>query len=200
MIKINLIKSKVGIQAPADVSIDFGSGGSGEGGSNAGALIKILLMVGFIAAAMLYRDSQLTQIRTQLETSNGEVFAVQAQIDQKKQEAGAKPELEAEARALNNKLEILRNLSRLRLTEVKSLDFIQSIIPERVWLQSIDYKPPQFRISGFSTAEEEVTKFLSGLEAGPYFTDVILLQSKEQKTNQGTIKTFEISFRAESAN
>lgn len=191
MIKINLVKSKVGEGGAAEVNISYDSGAA----SKAEGLLKLFLMGAFVIAAIFYRNNQIERLMAEANAIAKQVTVAQQELEQKKKEAGARTELEEEARELKNKLNILRNLSRIRLTEVKSLDFIQSIVPERVWLRSIKYQNSEFSINGFSVSDEDMTEFLKGLEASPYFADVILLQSREEKGRSGTVKTFEIGFK-----
>jgi Tfp pilus assembly protein PilN len=200
MIKINLIKTKVTRSAVVPGATE------GEGNVNfdsaddqkVAGLIKIVLMVVFIAGAMFYRSSQIDALNEEALRTSQEFTNLQAEFERKRQESAAKPELEAQARALNDKLTILRNLSRLRLIEVKSLDYLQSVIPERVWFKTVTYASHEFKLVGFATTEEEISKFVKSLESNSSFKDVILLQSREEKGVEGKVRAFEISFRVES--
>lgn len=199
MIKINLTKSKISeVSGQSQVNFDFDAGGTS--GRSQG-LIKILLICGFVVGAVLYRGSEIDRLQSEMAVVQNQLNQKQQLLDQKKQEASVQPELEAKAKELEDKLQILRNLSKLRLVEVKALDFIQSIVPEKVWLDSIVYKDAQFNVTGQALTDEDASDFMKALEASPYFDQVILLQSKEQDNRQaGTTKTFEISFVAGNVN
>ena len=65
---------------------------------------------------------------------------LQAENTAKAAEVEKVKDVEVQAKELEDKLTILKLLSRLRLRQVKTLDFMQSSIPEKVWLKTVEYE------------------------------------------------------------
>lgn len=198
MIKINLVKSRITEGTGASqANIDFDATTSS---ARTEGLIKLILMSGFVVGAVLYRGNQIDELSAKAAQLQQQLSEAQTVLNQKIEEAASKGALESEARELENKLSIIRDLSGLRLVEVKALDFIQSVVPEKLWLNSISYSNSKFSILGTSISDEEINEFINALEESPYFTEVILLQSIEKAGSEGSTKSFELSFIAGNEN
>lgn len=207
MIKINLIKSKVGdsvrldpgganlsTNMTANIRYDNSEQDRPQG------IIKIVLMLGFVLVAYFYRSHVIGQLELQTQSLSQQESILQEELRLKTEQAGSKVELEEQARELKNRLEVIKNLSKGRIKEVRALDYIQSVVPEQVWLKSISYQQTQMLLRGNSSADGDLAQFFKSLEKSPFFKDMVVLQSKEDRSQSSVVKSFEVTFKVESQN
>lgn len=101
---------------------------------------------------------------------------------------------EKEQTRLQSQIGAIEAVRRDRLREVRVLDYIQREIPEKVWLQKMDLVDNRLSISGFATADNELTTFMEGLQRSAYLKEVNLVRSNEAPfADFGLVKRFEIT-------
>ncbi|MGE0762500.1 MAG: PilN domain-containing protein [Bdellovibrionales bacterium] len=216
MIKVNLLQNRgssartqVGMTGVGGTATDFmgtssgtASGTAGYTGSMSGAnnkrLVINLIVVMLIPGALIYYErSNLEELRHHANITNAEVAELQNQIEQKKTQIAQSVELKEKAKELANKIDILKKLSRIRLREIKALDFIQASMPEKVWLREMSFKSGALLIRGYSMTDDDLTMFVRSLEKSRNFSSVVLLQAKEERSKDGAVKNFEVSCNVE---
>lgn len=213
MIKVNLLqnrgtqsKTQVGGFTGAGTATDFAGTGQGTVGyttsmgrasNNKNVVINLVTILAFPGALIYYERSNLDQLRQLALASSAEVETVQNQITLKKNQITQSAELKEKAKELANKIDILKKLSRLRLREIKALDFIQASMPEKVWLRELSFKSGALAIRGFSMTDDDLTLFVRALEKSRNFSSVVLLQAREERNKEGSVKNFEVSCNVE---
>jgi Tfp pilus assembly protein PilN len=181
MIRVNLIRNRV-----SETTSMTEVGGSDSSGEMRSALIKIAFILLFTIGLMMWESQN---IRT-LESQKAAVGAQVQELEQKATEMNASVEgikdIAKQAEELKDKLKVLKLLSRLRLREVKTLDFMQSSIPEKVWLKSINFESQKtamekghFQFIGSSVATDDLTEFVKKLEDSAYMEEVIVIKNQE---------------------
>jgi Tfp pilus assembly protein PilN len=202
MIKVNLLRNRV----QESTSADPGPGRSGD--QLREAVIKIAVILIFVVGLILYESQNLRAMNDELARSKAEAAKLTADNTARAAEAEKVKDLEVQARELEDKLKILKLLSKLRLREVKTLDFLQSSIPEKVWLKTISYESDKihveaghFQISGNAAATEELTEFVRRLEDSTYLMDVIVVKNLEQNISKSnSIRDFLFTAEVENKN
>ena len=89
---------------------------------------------------------------------------------------------EEEKKRLNSELDVIKTLSKERLKNVKSLDAMQTIIPNSAWLSSLKIKADKVEIDGFAVNDVVVSEFMQLLSSSIFFSHVILTDSVEAST------------------
>jgi Tfp pilus assembly protein PilN len=142
---------------------------------------------------MIYESQNIRALNEQLMRKNQEIQNLTADNAARAAEVLKVKDIEVQAKELEDKLKILKLLSKLRLREVKTLDFMQSSIPEKVWLKDITYESDKihveaghFQFAGAAVATEELTEFVRRLEDSAYLTDVIVVRNQEVSVNKST--------------
>ena len=87
-----------------------------------------------------------------------------------------------------NKLNVMQELADSRLLALTGLDHIQSIIPEEVWLQKVNFDNKKFTLTGTSTTNNQLQNFIQKLEDTQLFSNVNLEQSREEKDNKNYVR------------
>jgi Tfp pilus assembly protein PilN len=206
MIKVNLLRNRV-----QDPSLTANSGeSSGGGGSDQmrEVLIKIAFLGLFVFGLMIYESQNIRSLAEELARTNQQVQTLTADNTNRANEVAKFKDVEVQAKELEDKLKILKLLSKLRLREVKTLDFMQSSIPEKVWLKDISYESDKvhveaghFQFNGNAVATEELTEFVRRLEDSAYLMDVIVVRNQEVTVNKtSTMREFLFTAEVENKN
>ena len=208
MIKVNLLRSRV-TETMASTATSTGiqvGGGGGDG--NREVLVKVAVMALFTVGLMLYESQSIRSLNDEQARLQAQIAQLQTESTAKAAEVAKVKDIEVLARELTDKLKILKLLSKLRLREVKTLDFMQSSVPEKVWLKAINYESDKthvegghFQFSGYAVATEELTEFVKRHEESAYLMDVIVVKNQELSVNKATpIREFLFTAEVENKN
>lgn len=193
MIKINLSTQVGGASAAA---------GSGFGGGDMflaaedmrkEALKRILVILIPTVGLYIYQTQNIPgkqaelsskqQVLTELQSYNEKQAASVAEIKKFKEDEAI---IEARISALDK-------ISKDRSREIRVLDLLQGVIPEKAWLTRIQLNPEKVIIQGMAVSDYEVSQFLESLTKSVFLMDVNLVSSAESVVDGVNLKKFEIS-------
>ncbi len=199
MIRVNLLKNRVSEQATVVQS----SGGGSEMRDN---IVKIVFLAVFTVGLMVYEGQMIRKLNDDNNRLQVRLNELEAEAAAKARETDTVRDVEKQARELEDKLKILKLLSRLRLREVKTLDFMQSSIPEKVWLRTINFESNEdqvddgsYQFTGRAVGTEDLSEFVKRLEESAYLREVIVVKNQEV-TLQGKAVVRDFTFTAEVEN
>lgn len=202
MIRINLLKaSPKGSKQGKTVLTSFtqiGATITGSESTQRRALVHLFILLIFPGLIYGYeyfnlndRRSTLAHLRRELATleeENNRHPELQKEIDKAK----------ADKKALEMQLGIIEDLSKDRLRDVKALDIIQRMIPEKAWLKSIEIsRDNRMTLGGNALSDSDVLSFVGNLQRSINFKQVIP-KTAEEKIDIGVVKSFNISLDLES--
>lgn len=202
MIRVNLMRNRV--QDPTLVAQQ----GTSDGDGNRESIVKLAVMFLFTLVLMFYENQNINSLNAEVGRLGGQVQQLETDAAAKATEADAVKDVEKEAKELEDKLKILKLLSKLRLREVKTLDFVQSSIPEKVWLKNLIYESDsakfeggKFDFNGNAVATEDLSEFVKRLEDSAYLSEVIVTKNAENTTGRNvTVREFQFSAEVEARN
>ena len=88
-------------------------------------------------------------------------------------------ELEKNRKYIEKKKELIFSLARKRSIPIRLVDELSTtLIPDRVFLLSIDMRGSSVRINGMATDNETITQYVKRLETVPIFASVKIVQSQ----------------------
>lgn len=194
MIKINLASSSVGSSAAISSSLGISSDGFiSPDEARKEALKRLVIML--IPALALYayqeqnvpqKQSELnakTQMMNELTAYNAKQSASVAEIKKFKEDEAL---IEARIAALDK-------ISKDRYREIRVLDLLQQVIPEKAWITQIKITPEKVTVQGLALSDFEVSSFLEALTKSVFLMDVNLVNSSESLVDGVSLKKFEIS-------
>lgn len=205
MIRVNLMKNRVG---------DAGTGAtaaiaqpSNEPSHAREIVAKIAVILLGPIALYVYQGIHLRALDDEKANVTAEVARLTQEAAAKAAEADSVKDIEGQAKELEAKLKILKLLSHLRLREVKTLDFMQSSIPEKVWLKAIHYESVKdqvdvghFTFEGGAMSTDDLAEFAKRLENSAYLSDVIIVKNQEIAMQGKSTTTRDFLFTAEVEN
>ena len=193
MIRVNLLRNRVVDQTATTVQETEGSSETRD------SLVKLAFMLMIPAGLMVLEGQSIQALNAESNRLSVQVSELENQAAAKAQEVESVKDIEVQAKELEDKLKILKLLSRLRLREVKTLDFMQSSIPEKVWLKSIAFEADKvqveqgrFQFNGLAVATEDLSEFVKRLEDSAYLSEVIIIKNQETQMSGkgGTVREF----------
>jgi Tfp pilus assembly protein PilN len=210
MIKVNLMRNKVADTAVGGTSV----GGSVRSGDETReAIIKIAFILLFTLGLMMYESQNIRGLNEEAGRIRAMVADLEVQAQAKSVEVNAIKDIAQQAKELEDKLKILKLLSKLRLREVKTLDFMQSSIPEKVWLKGIRYETDKnlrertesgrYQFEGNSVTTEDLSDFVKRLEDSAYLDEVIVIKNQESNSpvrSGGGLREFQFTAEVEVKN
>lgn len=193
MIKINLassVSSGLGPGVPGGLSSDtFLSPAE----TRKEALKRLVLLLVGPLALFIYEQQNLPskaadlnakrQVLSELTSYNSKQAASVAEIKKFKED-----EALIEAR-----ISALEKIAKDRQREIRVLDLLQTVIPEKAWLTRIQIKPDKVSIQGMAMTDFEVSTFLEALTKSAFLMDVNLVSSSEINQDGVNLKKFEIN-------
>ena len=211
MIKVNLLRSQLNnpVQQPA-MGMGSGPPTAFQKPEVRDALVKGAAVAICTVGLIVWENQTVHVLQQERAQLQGHVVELEATARTKAAEVDAVKDVAKQARELEDKLKILTLLSRLRLREVKTLDFMQSSIPEKVWLKSLEYEAEKedvahghLNFKGNSVATDDLTEFTKRLEDSVYLDQVITIHNQEVAVGQSksvTMREFEFTAQVEVKN
>lgn len=206
MIKINLSRTRIresesgGAFESASPAQSYESLGGENTSPLAANLLKLMMVFGGVAGLYYYEGQNIDRLNSEVSRAVSQTESLKATLSQKTEELNSMGGIQQDSKALDDKLKLLKELSRLRLREVKSMDYVQSVIPPRVWLTGMDIQKEKYILSGKSTDQTAISLFVKKLEDGGYFSDVVLVKDAIVAVSGNNIREFEIVARSEVLN
>lgn len=158
------------------------------------ALIKALAILALPLFIYSFEQVNLSNKREKLTKTNETL----TKLNQEKAKYGdAAPRIERytkEKERIDGEIEVIRNLARARLREVKTLDTIQTLMPPDAWAKKITIEGNYVRMEGYSSSEEGTSNLIRALENSPFFSRVQPRRVAQEKSSE-VLKRFEIEFR-----
>lgn len=168
---------------------------SGQGGGGVkldkDMLVKLIVMALGVALLMLYENYNIGELQGRLNEVTNQNAAVVAELERGRPIAEKAKKLQKEIQELEQRIDLVKKLSRTRLREIKTVDYLQNIIPERVWFTSLNFTSGNLKIEGGAMSDDQLNKLIENMENSPLFKNVILMRAVEQKNSrEGTVKMF----------
>lgn len=186
MTRINLLKNTLA------ANLDAAS--SKELQKRAG--INFFVIIIFPVLVWYYQSSNIgakTDTRNGLQAQAAEAEERFNKVTAEEQELN---KIKEENKKLLERLASYKTLVKNRLREVKSLDLIQTLIPEKVSIESMEFKETAVFIKGQTFTEEDLNLFTRALDESPVFSNVIVT-AMTSKVDGSNGKVFDLSLTIE---
>jgi type IV pilus assembly protein PilN len=189
MIKINLALSESLISGSSDSSFPDGSAQI----ARQQGLTKLVMILLFPAALYAYEFVTLPDLQSNLRRINAEVATLQA-VNQSANVARENlNRYQQEKETLQKLITSLESLKADRLQEVKILDLLQRVIPDKAWLTTVDFKTSSIKIEGLSVNRSDINNFVEALSQSIFLANVIMINTREVTDPRGVFFSFTVN-------
>lgn len=202
MIKVNLLKdagkkrSGGGIPDSTFVS-EYKTGVGNAISGNKPIVQRIAFLIVPIVAVYIYTWVVESGLENDKENLNKKIKNVEQQVAALQPELNVIEQLKSEKGKLTTEISAIRDISRKRYGYVKTLDSLQTLIPEKAWVTKLSVQDQVVSLEGRAIEDTIISSFMQNLEESAYFSDVTWIDSKEVTEPQGVVKAFSIRFNLE---
>jgi type IV pilus assembly protein PilN len=194
VIKINLANAQSANAASLSSSIGMvGDSFSTSDDLRKEALKRIMIMLIAPLGLYLYEMQNIPTKQAELASKNQ---VLQELISYNAKQAASVAEIKKfkeDEVLIETRIGALEKISKDRQREIRVLDLVQQLIPEKAWLTRMQINPDKVVIQGLALSDFEVSTFLESLTKSVFLMDVNLVSSSESITDGVSLKRFEIS-------
>ncbi|MCB0356042.1 MAG: PilN domain-containing protein [Bdellovibrionales bacterium] len=191
MIRVNLLQNRaLGVSESFEASSD----------PEKLALKNLAILCSLVVLLFLYEYQNVSSLKSQLGSVQSEEANILALVQKKKVFADEAQKLQTELQQLKDRVKIIRELSRSRFRELKTLDMLQNLIPEKVWFESLNYRNQKFEVEAVAVDIEDVTLFKTALDNQQGFKNITIKNTREKEVKNNTVHAFSMSFEVEDVN
>lgn len=194
MIKINLAKNLNFDAATSrgDLGLDPDLRVDTEVDQKVGLRNLVIILLGPLGIYLYYNQIKIPELMLAASQLNSQISQLESENQQTEAVAQEIKSLNAQIEDIKNRKETIQNLSLDRTLTVKVFDVVQTLIPEKVWLDRVSLAQGRMIAQGYATSDGFISSFMSALEGSIYFDSVNLVSAEERKFSGGTAKFFEI--------
>jgi Tfp pilus assembly protein PilN len=155
------------------------------------------LILGVLLLAVTLGAIAFTWITLTVKAANlqEKVNAAKATLEDQKKKLAKVANVEADRKLVLEKISIIEQLKRNQSGPVKLLDKISRALPKGLNLTSLAEKTGQVNLDGTAFSNNEVVRFIDNLKAEPFFTEVMLLESKQAKVENIDVYQYKLQFK-----
>ena len=183
MIRINLLSEGKKPVAAKKTSLRPSFSGFGTGGLNLGGLdLGSALLIGLAALALIIALSQNFLLGRKISAKQKEVAAAQVEVDRLAPIIAEVEEFKAKKAALEQKVQVIRELKANQAGPVKIMDNVSAALPELLWLRRMEVIGNRVSLDGQAFNTDAVAHFIENLDKVPEFQEPVLQDTAQ--TNQ----------------
>jgi len=127
-------------------------------------------------------------ITTRIAGVEREIVRVETEIASNKKIMEEIEKLKAEKELYRKQFQIIEKLKKDKRGPVIMLDELATKIPDKIWLLELKQSGNTLELVGAALDNKFVSKFMSNLEASPYFSRVDLISSEMKLAKKGKTK------------
>lgn len=194
MIRINLVdkNAKAGGVAALGGGVPVGDMGLDEKELQKQGMLRLIVVLLVPVAMFVYQTMTIPELQAQVQektTALSEMQEFNSKAEASVQEIKKFKEDEAKIQA---RIKYLDTVSRGRQIEIRVMDLVQQVIPEKVWLVKLEFREGKVQLTGLAMSDFEVSTFMEAMAKSVFFSDVKLESSAEQVVDGISLKKFEI--------
>ena len=159
---------------------------------NLGILFAIVYIaaVGAIGYTWWSLQAQETQVAADVDRLNRELTSLKATL-------GAGANIRAQLGEVKRRVDILEELTKGQGRPIALLDAFADTVPRDLWINSLEQKESQLKLSGTAFSTTAVSDFMSNLKASGKFKDVDIVVSRQDIAKTPSLVTFEVTCKFE---
>jgi type IV pilus assembly protein PilN len=119
-------------------------------------------------------------VTQQREALQNEVASTTMEIKKLTAEAGEIEKFKAQKQELERKLKVIEDLNAKKTGPVQILDELSLIIPDKMWLTTLDNKGDNLVLGGLAVDNTTIATFMKRLQASTHFDNVALVLSQQE--------------------
>lgn len=198
MIKINLASAASASSSGASSSLGISLGSGGESSvvtdeARKEALKRLVLILVGPLALYLYENHNVPNKHAELNNKNQVLSELQLYNSKQADSVAEIKKFKEDEALIEARIAALEKISKDRQREIRVMDLLQMVMPEKAWLTRLQINPDKVNIQGLAVSDFEVSMLLESLTKSAFLMDVNLVSSSEVTQEGMSLKKFEIS-------
>lgn len=152
---------------------------------------QLVLFGGIVVLALGVNAILAVERTADLRSKQADVVRRQNEIKQLEKIIGEVNTISQDKKALEDKLAVLDELRKNRTGPVKVLDTLTGVLPQRVWLASLEEKAGALVLKGGALNNEDLADLMRELKKSPFFSEPTLKQSVQKADKDAGAKYIE---------
>lgn len=198
MIRINLVGKNAKGGAPtgggfggrSDAAV--GDMGLSEKELQKQGILRLVVLLLVPVAMYVYESMTIPELKAAVESKTNEFNEMQEFNSRAEASVLEIKKFKEDEAKIQARIKYLEVISRGRQNEIRVLDLIQQVIPEKVWLVKLEFREGRLLLSGLAMSDFEISGFMESLAKSVFFSDVKLESSAEQVVDGLNLKRFEV--------
>jgi Tfp pilus assembly protein PilN len=154
--------------------------------------VLLALLVLLLGSGWILLDRKLASLETEKTQKLAEIEVLKVQIKEVEN-------YERDKKIVSERIDIIKQLRTNQAMPVQLLDGISAGIPPRVWIVGMTENAGTIDLSGRSMTNGEIVDFVKGLRENPYFKEVSLAESRQEKEGDVLVYAFKLTFSVASS-
>jgi type IV pilus assembly protein PilN len=161
--------------------------------SKRAGLVRLLIIMIFPTFLFMFEQINIPPKRSRLAALNSQLADLQAYNGKAANSVVEIKKFKDDKQKLQSQLAIIETLSKSRIRDIKVLEAIQGMIPQKAWLVQLQMDQNKVVLAGRAVNDSDVSGFLDALSKSIFFTNVNLDSSVEERSEYGPVRKFEIT-------
>ncbi len=188
MIKINLAKD-MSLAVPNETNMVM----EASENNNKEVIIKVGTMFSLVIILFIYENMSVSSKKDELKQINKELATLNQKISKFGKVSEVVQKVTSKKKEIEGQIEQIRLLSQARLTQLKVLDALQSLMPDKTWLKGIVLEGTDLTLIGYSLNSDGIPLLIRALDESVFFKEIDVKTAAQEKTADGTFNKFEIT-------
>jgi Tfp pilus assembly protein PilN len=196
MIKINLASPNVGTSSAIGSAFGMGGGGDSlelDSEVRKEGLKRLLIILLPAIALFAYEQQNIPDKSARLGRMTAEFNEAQNFNSKAEASVAEIKKFKEDEAIIQSRITALQKIAKDRHREIRVMDLMQSVIPEKSWLTRVNIQPDKVSITGLALTDYEVSTFMEALTKSAFLMDVNLVSSTEILQEGVSLKKFEIT-------
>ncbi|MEW6068212.1 MAG: PilN domain-containing protein [Nitrospirota bacterium] len=152
-------------------------------------MVIITVIVGIIMAYLTFF------FKSRLSTKRAEFAANEKRLSELKEKIKAVENFEKFNRAIQQRTDIIEQLSKNKALPVRILNEINNLVPNGVWLHSVAVVGQSINIDGYAFTNSDIVSYVDNIKNSAMFAEVYLQESKSTDIGKVPLYMFKLTFR-----
>jgi type IV pilus assembly protein PilN len=150
--------------------------------------VIVTLVVGIVMAYLIFFFSSRLAAKKALYTANEKMIA------ELKEKIKAVENFEQLNRTIQQRNEIIEQLSKNKSVPVKVLDEVSNLIPKGIWLESMTILGANISLNGYGFTNPDIVEFVDNVKNSKMFAEVYLQESVSAELEKIPVYKFKLTF------
>jgi len=149
------------------------------------AVALLVLLFAGIAAVHIMLGNDIDDLQARITQRRAEISRLQVIIGEVK-------EFKKKKRELEEKIEVIAQLEARQRGPVRVLDELARIVPKEIWIERLKDSGGALSLEGFAVDNQTIARFMTSMEASPWFRGVRLEVTKQVTRAGVDLKSFSL--------